>query len=305
MKPLRIGTRGSKLALWQANHVADKLGPLAAPRPVELVEIQTSGDRIQDVALSQIGGDGLFTKEIQRALLAGTVDVAVHSLKDLPTEPVAGLTLAAVPMRGSSGDVFVSEKWRGFDLMHGGAVVGTSSLRRRAQLLHRCPSLQLVDMRGNVETRLRKLSVLGLDAIVLAQAGLERLGLSNAITEVLDPTWMVPAVGQGALGLECRTDDAATLRLVEQLDDAPTRQAVLAEREFLRALGGGCVVPIGGHAVVTDGLLTLQGVVLPPSGAQRLAGMIDGSVDQAEALGRTLADQLLARGARDLLSRVP
>jgi hydroxymethylbilane synthase len=218
---------------------------------------------------------------------------------------VEGLTLAAVPVRGSSGDVFVSEKWRGFDLMPAGAVVGTSSLRRRAQLLHRRPDLQLVDMRGNVETRLRKLSLLGLDAIILAQAGLERLGLGNAITEVLDPAWMVPAVGQGALGLECRSDDATTLRLVEQMDDASTRQAVLAERAFLRALGGGCVVPIGGRAVVSDAVLTLRGVVLPPSGAQRLAGVIDGPGARAEALGRTLADQLLARGARDLLSRVP
>jgi hydroxymethylbilane synthase len=303
MNPLRIGTRGSQLALWQANHVADKLRPLAAPRAVELVEIQTSGDRIQDVALSQIGGDGLFTKEIQRALLAGTVDVAVHSLKDLPTEPVPGLTLAAVPVRGPSGDVFVSEKWRGFDWMPSGAVVGTSSLRRRAQLLHRCRGITLVDMRGNVETRLRKLCLQGLDAIILAQAGLERLGLGSSITEVLDPKWMVPAVGQGALGLECRGDDDTTRALLKPLDDLPTRQAVLAERAFLRGLGGGCVVPIGGHAVVADGSLSLHGVVLPPDGAQRLAGVIDGPADQAEGLGRQLADQLLARGARQLLSR--
>ena len=207
MTPLRIGTRGSRLALWQANHVADLLRPLAAPRPVELVEIQTTGDQVRDRPLAQIGGDGLFTKEIQKALQAGAVDLAVHSLKDLPTIPVEGLCLAAVPRRGASGDAFVSLRHRGFDALPLGAVVATSSLRRRAQVLHRRPDLRLVDIRGNVETRLRKLAEQDLDALILAQAGLERLGLAEAITELLDPTWMLPAVGQGALGLECRADD--------------------------------------------------------------------------------------------------
>src|SRR5215831_19892741 len=217
MTPIRIGTRGSKLALWQANHVAERLRPLSAPRPVELVVIATAGDQVRDVPLAQIGGEGVFTKEIQRALLDGTVDVAVHSLKDLPTIPVDGLVLAAVPERGPTGDVFVSEKHRRFDDLPPGAVLATSSLRRRAQALFRRPDLRLIDIRGNVETRLRKLHESGLDGIILAQAGLERLGLGSAVTEVLDPAWMLPAVGQGALGLECRAADPGTRALVEPL----------------------------------------------------------------------------------------
>ncbi len=263
--PLRIGTRGSPLALWQANHVAALLRPRAAPRPVELVEIQTAGDRIQDVALSRIGGDGVFTKEIQRALLADAVDVAVHSLKDLPTLPVEGLVLAAVPVRGPAGDVFVSRRHRRFDDLPPGATVATSSLRRRAQALHRRPDLRLVDVRGNVETRLRKLEEQGLDAIILAQAGLERLGLSAAVTEVLDPAWMLPAVGQGALG-------------------------------------GGCLLPIGAVTAVAGETLNLRGAVVQGDGTRRLEGQIVGAADDAEALGRRLAEDLLARGARELLS---
>jgi hydroxymethylbilane synthase len=300
--PLRIGTRGSPLALWQARHVADLLRPRSSPRPVELVEIETSGDRIRDVALTQIGGDGVFTKEIQRALLEERVDVAVHSLKDLPTTFIAGLTLAAVPARGPSGDVFVSQRHRRFDELPQGAVVGTSSLRRRSQALHRRPDLQLVNLRGNVETRLRKLAEQGLDAIILAQAGLERLGLGSAITELLDPTWMLPAVGQGALGLECRTEDTATRVLLDPLNDPPTRSAVLAERALLRGLGGGCLVPVGASAVMQGESLILRGAVLSPDGSQRVAGEVRGSANEAEILGRQLALALLADGAQALLS---
>src|SRR5262245_6255277 len=192
MHPLRIGTRGSRLALWQPNHVAELLRPLAAPRTVELVEIETAGDHVRDRPLAQLGGEGVFTKEIQRALLAGTVDVAVHSLKDLPTIPVEGLTLGAVPPRGPSGDVFVSLRHRSFDALPPGATVATGSLRRRAQVLHRRPDLHLIEIRGNVETRLRKLTEQDMDGTILAQAGLERLGLGDTITEVLDSSWMVP-----------------------------------------------------------------------------------------------------------------
>ncbi len=301
--PLRIGTRGSPLALWQANHVTDRLRTLAGTRPVELVRIQTAGDRIQDAPLAQIGGDGLFTKEIQRALLADTADVAVHSLKDLPTLPVEGLVLAAVPPRGPAGDAFVSRKHRNFEALPPAAVVGTSSLRRRAQVLHRRPDLRLVNVRGNVETRLRKLEGQDLDALILAQAGLERLGLGSTITEILDPDWMLPAVGQGALGLECRADDGETLRLLGQLDHAPTRQAVLAERAFLRALGGGCLVPIGADARVEGQTLSLRGAVLRPDGGERVAGDVTGLAAEAEVLGQRLAAELLARGARNLLSQ--
>lgn len=302
MNPLRIGTRGSPLALWQARYVADRLRPLAAPRPVEWVEIETAGDRISDAALTQIGGDGVFTKEIQRALLAGAVDVAVHSLKDLPTTILAGLTLAAVPQRGPAGDAFVSHKHRRFDELPAGALVGTSSLRRRSQALYRRRDLNLVNLRGNVETRLRKLDEQNLDAIILAEAGLQRLGLESAITELLDPQWMLPAVGQGALGLECRTDDADTLALLDRLNDWLTRQAVLAERALLRELGGGCLLPIGASSRVEGDRLLLCGVVLSPDGKQRIAAEQQGSAADAQAVGQQLAQLLLVAGARRLLS---
>jgi hydroxymethylbilane synthase len=303
MNPLRIGTRGSPLALWQARHVADRLRPLAAPRAVELVEIETSGDRFRDVSLSQIGGDGVFTKEIQRALLAGAVDVAVHSLKDLPTAIVPGLTLAAVPQRGPTGDAFVSRKHRSFDELRIRAVVGTSSLRRRSQALHRRPDLNLVNLRGNVETRLRKLDEQDLDAIILAEAGLLRLDLGSAITELLDPQWMLPAAGQGALGLECRADDAVTLGLLDRLSDWPTRQAVLAERALLRGLGGGCLLPLGVRSGVEGDRLLLRAAVLSPDGKQRIAKEHNGAAADAEAVGQRLARMMLEAGARELLSQ--
>lgn len=301
MTPLRIGTRGSPLALWQAHHIAALLRPLLAPRPVELVEILTSGDTIRDVSLAQIGGEGVFTKEIQKALLAGSVEVAVHSLKDLPTVPVEGLVLAAVPPRGPTGDALVSLRHPSLAALPPGAVVATSSLRRRAQVLHCRPDLKLIDIRGNVETRLRKLEEQDLDATILAEAGLKRLGLDNRITEILDPSWMLPAVGQGALGLECREDDLATREVLAKLDDPPTRQAVLAERAFLRSMGGGCQVPMGAAGVVREGTLTLRAVVLRQDGTGRLDADSTGAADDAEIIGHRVAKNLLDRGARDLL----
>jgi hydroxymethylbilane synthase len=300
--PFRIGTRGSRLALWQANFIAELLRPFSGSRPVELVEIETAGDIVQHAPLSQIGGDGLFTKAIQEALLAHTVDVAVHSLKDLPTMPVAGLVLAAVPARAATGDALVSHGRLKFDDLPAGATVATSSLRRRAQALHRRPDLRLVNMRGNVESRLLKLKEGGLAGLILAQAGLERLGLFDAITEVLDPAWMLPAVGQGALGLECRVDDANSRRLVSQLDDQPTHQSVLAERAFLRGLGGGCLVPIGATTRFDGATLTLRGVVLAPDGTKRVEGTLAGPLDSAEPIGSQLAVELLGRGALELLT---
>jgi hydroxymethylbilane synthase len=296
MKPLRIGTRSSPLALWQAHHVAALLRPVVAPREVVLVEIQTSGDVILDVSLSQIGGDGLFTKEIQKALLASAVDVAVHSLKDLPTVPIDALTLAAVPPRGPAGDALVSLRHASFAELPQGAVVATSSQRRRAQIRHRRPDLKLIDIRGNVGTRLRKLEEQNLDATILAEAGLIRLGLGDRITEILDPSWMLSAVGQGALGIECRTDDAETRRALTSLDDPATRQAVLAERAFLRALGGGCQVPMGARAVVEGGLLTIRGCVLDADGTRRADAEESGPADDAELIGERLADRLRAAG---------
>jgi hydroxymethylbilane synthase len=301
MKSLRIGTRGSPLALWQAHHVADLLRTRTG-RQVELIEIQTAGDTIQTAPLAQLGGEGLFTKAIQDALLAGRADIAVHSLKDLPTFAVAGLILAAVPPRGPTGDAFVSRKHRSFAALPAGAVVASSSLRRKAQLLQRRPDLKLCDIRGNVETRLRKLIEQDLDATILAEAGLIRLGLADQIREVLDPTWMFPAVGQGALGLECRADDADTRTVLAPLDDPATHAAVLAERAMLRGLGGGCQVPIGAAATVAGADLLLRGVVLSPDGSRRIEAEKRSPTSQAEALGLSLADELRRRGATELLA---
>jgi hydroxymethylbilane synthase len=300
--PLRLGTRASRLALWQARYVADRLRGVMAGRPVELIHVETAGDRVRDVPLSQIGGDGLFTKAIQLALLDQRVDVAVHSLKDLPTEPVAGLTLAAVPPRGPSADVFISRKHRGFDELPPAARVATGSLRRRAFALARRPDLQLVAIRGNVETRLQKLTAEDLDGLILAQAGLERLGLADCVTEVLDPAWMLPAVGQGALGLECRADDRVTLECVRPLNDPLTHQAVLAERSLLRALGGGCLVPVGTASRVEGSTLHLRAVVARSDGSETVRGETSGPGDDPEGVGRRLAQDLLARGAGRLLA---
>ena len=276
MTTLRIGTRGSPLALWQANHVSDRLRAAHPGLAIELVLIQTTGDQIQGVPLSSFGGEGVFTKAIQNALLDRRVDVAVHSLKDLPTVVTPELTLAAVPGRGPTGDVLVSTRHRSFADLPAGAVVATSSLRRRAQIANRRPDLKLVEIRGNVDTRLRKLTEQNLDAIVLAEAGLVRLGLSQHITEVLDAAWMFPAVGQGALGIECRVDDAATLRYLGVLNDAPTRGRVLAERAMLRTLGGGCHVPIGARSQVDSDRLAVTGAVLSPDGTRPLRRRMPG-----------------------------
>lgn len=297
---LRIGTRKSPLALWQAQYVADRLRPICVP---ELVKIETTGDHVRELPLAQLGGQGVFTREIQRALLEGRVDVAVHSLKDLPTEPVEGLVLAAVPPRGPTEDVFVSQGCRRLIDLPFGAVLGTSSPRRRAQLLYYRRDLQLIELRGNVETRLRKLEEQGLDGIILAWAGLQRLGLTRYVTEVLDCRWMLPAVGQGALGIECRADDGPTRELLSSLDHLPTRYAVLAERALLRSLRGGCQVPVGACGQVDNGRLHLRAAVLDLHGSQRIADECSGPAENAEELGVQLAQHLLRRGALQLLPR--
>lgn len=298
---LRLGTRGSSLALWQANFTADRLRPVVSPQTVELVLIESHGDRDQASALSAMGGFGVFTKAIQDALLDGRADVAVHSLKDLPTIPTEGLVLAAVPPRGPTGDAFVSLKHRRFEDLPEGARVGTSSLRRRAQVLNRRPDLNLIDLRGNVETRLRKLEEQNLDAIILAEAGLARLGLANRITEVLDPNWMLPAVGQGAIGLECRTADEIIRHFVEALNDPDTCARVTAERAMLATLGGGCLVPIGATSRVADGRLTVRAAVLSADGRRRVVATHRGEADYPLALGQELAAMLLSEGAGELL----
>jgi hydroxymethylbilane synthase len=288
------------LARRQADFVAQRLGSLGVH--VELVIIRTQGDQTLDRPLNEIGGDGLFTKAIQEELLRGQVDLAVHSLKDLPTLPTAGLRLAAVPPRASTRDVLVSTRHKRFDDLPLGAVVATGSQRRRAMLKHRRPDLQLVPIRGNIDTRLRRMEESGWDGLIMAQAALDRLGLSDRITEALDAAWLVPAVGQGALGLECREDDESTLRIVAELNDPATFAAVTAEREFLASMGGGCSVPIGAVAWVDEGRLYLRGAVLDLEGRQRVDGEISGLMECAAELGRNLAAQLKQRGALELLA---
>ena len=305
MKPLRLGTRGSQLALWQANHVADLIRPLIVPQEVELVIIDTIGDQVLDRPLSAMGGFGVFTKAIQEALLDGRADIAVHSLKDLPTIPVAGLILGGVPARGPTGDAFVSVRHRRFEELPQGAVVGTSSLRRRAMLLHQRPDLQVVDLRGNVETRLRKLTDQNLDSIVLAEAGLVRLGKANLITERLDPAWMMPAVGQGAIGLECREDDHETRDVLDSLSHRPTFASVLAERAMLYALGGGCLVPIGGTVTLEHSEITLKAAVYSLDGSRRIFDSYRGPIVKPLNIGVELAARLLSAGARELLINPP
>jgi hydroxymethylbilane synthase len=287
--------------MWQANHVANLLRQVAPDLSIQLVEIDTVGDQVRDRPLSQIGGDGLFTKEIQNAVLQSRADVAVHSLKDLPTNPLRGLILAAVPKRGPTGDALISRRHATFDALPIGAVVATGSTRRRAMLLHRRPDLRLVDLRGNVETRLQKLEEQALDAIILAEAGLHRLGLQGTISEILDPRWMLPAVGQGALGLECRADDTQTASLLARIDDRATALATRAERTFLQTLGGGCQVPIGALTMITGERFELRGAVVSADGAQRIAGEMEGALMDAESLGARLAEEMLGKGARELL----
>jgi hydroxymethylbilane synthase len=295
---LRIGTRGSRLALAQSTWVAQQLRALG--HAVELTSIQTTGDRLRDAALIALGGTGAFTKEIQRALLDETVDVGVHSLKDLPTARVPGLVLAAIPLRLPAGDALISHRHESFDALPAGAKIGTSSIRRRAQILFRRPDLTVFELRGNVETRISRLEQGPLDAIVLARAGLLRLKLGHLVAQDLD--WMLPAVGQGALGLECRQTDARTIARVTSLNDRPSCDSALAERAFLAALGGGCLVPIGASCKIDNDKLVLLGGVYSPDGKRAVSGSRTGATTQGEALGRELADELLQRGGRELLA---
>jgi hydroxymethylbilane synthase len=296
---LRLGTRNSPLARWQAEWVAARLTELGVA--VELVPITTQGD-VKSGPLGQIGGMGLFTKELQRALLDNQIDLAVHSLKDLPTEPVTGLALAAVPERESTADVLLATKYNSLESLPQGARIGTGSLRRKSQLLHARPDLKIEDIRGNVETRVRKLDEGEYDAIVLAAAGLKRLGLAHRITQVLPQSLMLPAVGQGALGIETRADDDHTRRLVSPLDHDDTHQAVLAERTMLLALCAGCLAPVGAIGWVENDRLSLQAAVLSPNGLQRLSAGAASTTNDAVYLGQVVAEELLGQGAAELIA---
>jgi hydroxymethylbilane synthase len=304
---LRVGTRGSRLALWQADHVAGRLSALHPGLEVERVVVRTTGDRVVDTPLSQVGDKGLFTRELEEALRHGTIDVAVHSLKDLPTELPEGLLLVAVLAREDPRDALVGPVSGGLDRLAPGARVGTSSLRRRAQLLARRPDLRVVDLRGNVPTRLEKLASGACDAAVLALAGLRRLGLESHVAAVLEPGELLGAPGQGAVAVEGREDDPRVARLLAPLDDVPARLATSAERALLARLEGGCLVPVGALARTDGGVLRLRGLVAALDGSRVIAGDDDApAAGEAEAcaLGARLAERLLGDGAAEILRAV-
>lgn len=301
---LIIGTRQSLLALWQSNHIASLLRKQYPDCQVSLKKIVTKGDRILDVPLAQIGGKGLFTKEIETELLDGTVDLAVHSLKDMPTVLPEGLCLTAITTRANVGDAFVSNKYASFSELPQGAVLGTSSLRRKAQLLAVRPDLKIVDLRGNVDTRLRKLDEGQMDAIILAAAGLERLGHADRIREIIPTTVCLPAVGQGALAIECRSDNKEVRDMLAFLNDLPTKQATDAERAFLGLIEGGCQVPIGVHAEVENDNVKIEAVIASLDGSKVLRNNITGPAVNAADLGRKLGQQMLAEGGEQILADI-
>jgi len=298
---LIIGTRGSKLALWQARWVQEALIKRNSGLQVEIHTIKTRGDKILDVPLAKVGGKGLFVKEIENALLDGRIDLAVHSMKDMPALIPAGLRIGATPARETAEDVLISRNGTAFSELADNAKIGTSSLRRAAQLRAVKPDLDIQPLRGNLDTRLEKLEREGFDAIVLAAAGVKRLGMENRITEYLDTALMLPAVGQGALCIEIRNNNSAVEAAVTALNDPDTSTAVSAERAFLNRLEGGCQTPIAAHAQLRDGRVHLVGMVASIDGRQIFKQSIDGSPHAAVSIGTRLADQLLDQGARDIL----
>lgn len=305
MAPIRhltIATRESALALWQAHHVRDRLTALHPGLQVELLGMTTQGDQILDVTLNKIGGKGLFVKELEQALMQGRADLAVHSLKDVPMTLPAGFSLAAIGEREDPRDAFVSNSYRQLSELPPGSVVGTSSLRRESQLRARYPHLDIQPLRGNVNTRLRKLDEGLYAAIILAAAGLIRLGLADRITAMLEPEQSLPAAGQGALGIEIRTDREDLLPILAPLHHAETAARVRAEREVARQLGGSCQVPLGAYATVQNGRLNLRGFVAQPKGDPFVQAEVTGSADDPEALGQRLADALREQGAEDIIA---
>jgi hydroxymethylbilane synthase len=302
---LRIATRKSQLALWQAEHVAALLRAAHPGLQIEMVPLVTQGDRIQDRSLAAIGGKGLFIKELEVAIEEKRADIAVHSMKDVPADLPDGMIIAAVLKRADPRDALVTTSGisRLEDLPQG-AVVGTSSLRRQAQLCALRGDLRIEALRGNVDTRIRKLDAGGMDAIVLACAGLVRLGLESRITARLDPTVCLPAVTQGVIGIECRRGDAHAAQLLQALEHAPTRKVMDAERAFAARLGGSCQSPIAAYAELDGANITLRGLVAEPDGSRLLRDTLSGDAEHAAALGRQLAERILAAGAGPLLERL-
>lgn len=298
---LKIATRKSPLALWQAEYVRDRLLSTHPGLEVELVTMTTRGDRILDTPLAKIGGKGLFVKELEQGMMAGDADIAVHSLKDVPMELPEGFILPVICERESPFDAFVSHAFNSIENLPQGAKVGTSSLRRSSQLLHRRPDLEILSLRGNVQTRLSKLDAGEFDAIILASAGLIRLELEDRIQEKIVPEFMLPAVGQGAVGIECREGDSDTLSLIDCLNDPDTHTRVAAERAFNHRLEGGCQVPIAAFALLEDEKIWLRGLVASTDGAELLQAEVRGPRQDAEKLGCELAEELLNQGADRIL----
>ena len=301
---ITIGTRGSQLALWQANWVKQAINSHHADLTIELAIIKTKGDKILDVPLAKVGGKGLFVKEIEEALLDGRIDLAVHSMKDMPADIPGGLCIGAIPEREEPRDVLITRNRLPLDELRRGARVGTSSLRRSAQLLRARPDITIVPLRGNLDTRLKKLESESMDAIVLAAAGVRRLGLADRITQIIDGSVMLPAVGQGALCIEVRENDSRIAPLVAVLDHLTTRQVVMGERAFLNRLEGGCQVPIAGHGYIDEKGYSLTGLVCDVDGSHQIKQSQTGPETRSEQIGIELAEALLAMGAGEILERL-
>lgn len=299
---LTIASRESALAMWQAKYIQQRLRQLYPELDVRILGMTTQGDQILNTSLSKIGGKGLFVKELEQAMAEGRADIAVHSMKDVPMNLPDGFCLAAIGEREDPRDAFISNRFKNLDELPPGSIVGTSSLRRQSQLLARLPHLEITMLRGNVGTRLKKLDDGQYSAIILAAAGLKRLGLGDRITALIEPEHSLPAVGQGALGIECRSDRQDLIDLVRPLNHPETAHCVRAERAMSRALAGSCQVPLGGFATLSKGILTLRGFVASPDGRQMVANQVQGNPVQDEALGLQLAEQLLAQGAGEILA---
>ncbi len=304
IRQLIIGTRGSALAIWQAEWIQSRLRELEPGLAVSLKRIKTTGDRILDSPLAMIGGKGLFVKEIEEALARGEIDLAVHSMKDVPTSLPVGMEILSIPAREDPRDALISRNGISLEKLRNGARIGTSSLRRQAQMLYARPDFQVSILRGNVDTRLRKLDAGEYDAILLAAAGLRRLGLEQRITEFLSYEVCLPAISQGALGLEGRADDRFVRELVLRLEDRSTRMAVTAERGFLERLEGGCQVPIAAHATVGDQTMTLRGLIASVDGHRLIQGSSEGPIGDAKKIGVALAERLLSQGGREILKEI-
>lgn len=301
MADIRIGTRASALAMWQANWVKERLEQEHEGIAVKIVGIKTKGDKILDAPLAKVGGKGLFVKEIENAITDGRVDIAVHSMKDVPTELPEGLDIAVISEREDPRDAFIARKVKNFAELPRGAVVGTSSLRRQTQVLNRRPDLKVVTLRGNVQTRLKKLHDENMDGIILAASGIKRMGMEDVVTEYFSVEDSLPAVGQGALGIEAKTGDVKTRSLIEFLNHPETRASVEAERAFLARLEGGCQVPIAAHAVMKGERITLEGLVGAIDGSVIYRDSMSSHVCEHTALGEKLAEELLRRGAKAIL----